>query len=84
MLSSDVVKFQDQYYIAVDDEDFLIGCSTNKEDLENKTGKKHFGELNTMLPRHIPLYVLEPKNLQWYEIDDESDLKFAERYIMIC
>ena len=30
-----------------------------------------------------PLYVLTKDNLQWYEIDDENDLKFAEQNIAI-
>ena len=30
-----------------------------------------------------PLYVLSKKNLQWYEIDDENDLEFAERKVLI-
>ncbi len=30
-----------------------------------------------------PLYVLAKENLQWYEIDDEKDLEFAEQKIKI-
>ena len=30
-----------------------------------------------------PLYVLAEENLQWYEIDDEKDLEFAEQKIRI-
>lgn len=29
----------------------------------------------------LPVYVLKPEELKWYEIDDEDDLKYAEKYI---
>lgn len=141
MLASDVVKFQDQYYIAVDDKLDLLKCSTDKEALIEETGEEPYGELvgihrisnrfyhemiedyenhhdeyikrgyefeiedvatsheyvaaymagddgvipdsHIRLPYRIPMFVLKPNNLQWYEIDDEDDLRFAEVNIRI-
>ena len=140
MLASDVVKFQDQYYVAVDDNLDLLKCSTDKEALIEETGEEPYGELvgihrisnrfyremiehyenhhdeyikrgyefeiedvatphkylasvagndgvipefNTRFPHRIPMFVLKPKALQWYEIDDEEDLRFAEKNIRI-
>lgn len=141
MLASEVVKFQDQYYIAVDDNLDLQKCSTDKDVLIEETGKAPYGELvgihkisnrfyqemtedyennrdeyikrgyefeiedvatsnvyivaffagedeeypacTLRLPRRIPMFVLKPDNLQWYEIDDADDLKFAEEHVSI-
>lgn len=139
MLASDVVKFQDQYYIAVDKNLNLMKCSTDKYVLIEESGEKPYGELvgihrisnrfyremiedyeshrddylkrgyefeiedvatsheyfaasyvgeygvipefNIRLPHRIPMFVLKPKNLQWYEIDDEEDLMYAEENV---
>lgn len=141
MLASDVVKFQDQYYIAVDGNLNLLKCSIDKKALVEETGEEPYGELvgihrisnrfytemiedyenhhdeyikrgyefeiedvakshgsvaasyssedgviptsTERLPRRIPIFVLKSKNMQWYEIDDEEDLKFAENHIQI-
>lgn len=141
MLASDVVKFQDQYYIAVDKHLDLLKCSTDKKALIEETGEEPYGELvgihkisnrffremiedyenhhdeyikrgyefeiedvatsheyvaascvgedgviptsKVRLPHRIPMFVLKPKNLQWYEIDDEEDLRFAKDKIQI-
>lgn len=141
MLCSKVIKFQDQYYIAVDENLDLLKCSTDKELLIEETGKEPYGELIGIhkisnrfykemiedygrnrneyikrgyefeiediatsaesiaassiadhedlslvphrLPSRIPMFVLKPNHLQWYEIDDEEDLKFAEQGINI-
>lgn len=141
MLASDVVKFQDQYYIAVDKNLDLLKCSTDKDVLIEETGEDPYGELvgihkisnrfykemiedyenhqseyikrgyefeiedvatsheyvtaayvgedgiipssNIRMPHRITLFVLKPKSLQWYEIDDEKDLKFAEQNIQL-
>lgn len=141
MLASDVVKFQDQYYIAVDDHLDLLKCSTDRKLLVEETGEEPYGELvgihklsnkfylemiedyenhrdeyikrgyefeiedvatsheyiaafyvgengviptsKIRLPHRIPMYVLKPTKLQWYEIDDVEDLKFAEEHISI-
>lgn len=29
----------------------------------------------------IPVYVLKPIKLEWYEIDDEEDLRYAEAHV---
>lgn len=31
----------------------------------------------------IPLHVLKVDGLQWYEIDDEADLEYAERHVLV-
>lgn len=117
MLVSDVMKFQDQYYISVDDDHNLLGCSTDRLRLTEKTGQEPYGELvgihrissrfyKKMIEDYernrqerisrgyefeiedvaissngFPMFVLKPHSLQWYEIDDEEDLKFAENTI---
>lgn len=141
MLASDVTKFQDQYYLAVDEENYLEGCSIDKNYLMNEFGlEQPLGELvgihkisnrfyqemvehydfyrhdfikrgyefeiediatarpiaasfvqegepcplvTGYYPSQIPLYVLKPERLKWYEIDDEDDLKYAEMNICI-
>lgn len=136
MLASDITKFQDQYYLAVDSHKHLIGCSTNKEALVKKYGNEPYGELvgihrisdgfykrmcdDYCRGREVYLrrgyefmiedtamssststidktldssaksgqecksvYVLKPKHLEWYEIDDENDLQYAQENINI-
>lgn len=137
MLASDVIKFQDQYYIAVDNECNLLGCSTDKDLMISKFKTEPYGELvgihkisnkfyqsmvknyrsmrdkhltrgyeyeivdvatNTLNPlenkltpnlklnaktERIPVFVLKPNHLKWYEIDDENDLKYAQEHIKI-
>lgn len=125
MLVSDVMKFQDQYYITVDEEYNLLGCSTDENALIQKYGTKPYGELvgihkisNAFYVRMVddygrnrskylkrgyeyeiedmslaalqvheqvrmPVFVLKPETLQWYEIDDESDLRFAQENIQM-
>lgn len=116
MLAADITKFQDQYYIGVDSEGFLNGCSVNKDAIIDESGAV-FGELvgihkishlffNRMVDDYKThreeylkrgyefeiediakinqdLFVLKLPNLQWYEIDDEKDLNFAEQHISI-
>lgn len=53
----------------------------NIVDEQPKLGYEY--ELIRMSNNISPLYVLKVDNLQWYEIDDESDLKFAEEHIKI-
>lgn len=150
MLVTPVTKFQDQYYIAADENHYLEGCDTDKEKIIDRFIDDPYGELvgihkisnkfykdmvevyeykinwanhfqNSEQPRKIgyefilesvatwlpisascvgpndslpsypsggllharPLYVLKLENLQWYEIDDEKDLAFAEHNIKI-
>lgn len=111
MLISPVTKFQDQYYVEMNDRDELIACSTNKDELN------HSGELvgihkisspfyKTLIDEYSKIVLTQPKlgyeyllldvskriqpmnvlkidNLQWYEIDDIDDLRFAEDNIPI-
>ena len=139
MLISEVTKFQDQYYIAVDSNKFLLKCSTDEKVLEDRYGVKPYGELigihkisnkfyTAMIEDYgshrkeyikrgyeyeiqdisssgndvfdneskevgspcviknitsLPMYVLKAEKIKWYEIDDEDDLKYAERFIDI-
>lgn len=140
LLASDITKFQDQYYIAVDENRYLEGCSTDKDYIMEEFGAEPYGELvgihklsnrfyQAMVEdyeyhRHdylkrgyeyeiedvataqvhaaniisldascpistrrvigsIPMFVLKPHKLSWYEIDDEPDLKYAEGNIKI-
>ncbi len=150
MLVSPVRKFQDQYYIATDNEGRLTRCSTDKDLIFKQTGKEPVGELvgihkisneyykkmlgvylnnrkvaltleRSYRPEKIgyefyleevatgnavtsdkrdmtkekcdsntvstsqpkPLYVYVDNNLQWYEIDDERDLDFAQKNVKL-
>lgn len=40
-------------------------------------------ELLRMSQNVIPLHVLKEEGLKWYEIDDEDDLRYAEKYICL-
>lgn len=53
--------------------------ATKVEDLP-KLGYEY--ELLHMSQNHIPMYVLNSRNARWYEIDDESDLLYAENNIV--
>ena len=111
MLISDLLKFQDQYFVEHNDNEELTMCSINNEEL-NVCGelvgihkisstyfeliKNYYLSIMTEKPKMgyeyalleisqnvKPLYTLNIKNLQWYEIDDEIDLKYAEENIAI-
>lgn len=45
MLVTPVTKFQDQYYIAASDKNYLLGCSTDKDYLRNRFAEEPYGEL---------------------------------------
>lgn len=148
MLVTPVTKFQDQYYIASDEDGYLVKCTTVRDEIDTKkdcntvgelvglhkisnkfykimleayevrikqeeragngeppektgyefiledvaTGRAFPGvsddrkEINSSCPlgKSDPsLYVLVENNLQWYEIDDEADLAYAERHLTI-
>ena len=37
------------------------------------------------MSQHVsPVYVLNSKDVKWYEIDDEDDLKYAEEHVVNC
>ena len=111
MLITPVTKFQDQYYVEMDENHVLTNCSTDSAAL-NYSGElvgihkvsyafyKHMCEeyakivdekpklgyeyqLLTMSQHVMPMYVLCVEGLQWYEIDDEQDMKFAEEHIRL-
>ena len=111
MLITPVTKFQDQYYVQMNERCELINCSVNREEI-NPSGelvgihkisnrfyrilcseyekivdeKPKLGyefELLDVSQRITPMNVLKMDRLQWYEIDDEQDLKYAEEKIEI-
>lgn len=111
MLITPVFKFQDQYYVQMNDKFELIDCSTDKEKIQPSgelvgahkisnrfykimieeyekivTEKPKLGyefQLLDVSQRITPMNVLRLENLQWYEIDDEHDLSFAEANVNI-
>lgn len=111
MLISPVTKFQDQYYVQMNENCELTNCSVNNDDIVpsgelvgiHKIGNAFFKilcseyekivdenpklgyefQLLDVSQRITPLKVLKIENLQWYEIDDIQDLKYAEENIRI-
>lgn len=111
MLISPVTKFQDQYYVQMNDKCELINCSVNKNEItpsgelvgihkisytfykllcseyEKIVNEKFMlgyeFQLLDVSQRITPMNVLKVDNLQWYEIDDTQDLKYAEENITI-
>lgn len=111
MLITPVFKFQDQYYVQMNENCELINCSTDKtkidpsgelvgihkisndfykilvEEYEKIVDEKpklgYEFQLLDVSQRITPMHVLKLEELQWYEIDDERDLDFAEANVMI-
>lgn len=111
MLITPVFKFQDQYYVQMNENCELIDCSTDKtkivpsgelvgihkisnklyqilvEEYEKVVDEKpklgYEFQLLDVSQRITPMNVLKLDNLQWYEIDDEQDLAFAEQNVLI-
>lgn len=111
MLITPVTKFQDQYYVEMDENCVLTNCSTDKEQIkpngelvgihklsnsfyktmcaeyekiiEEKPKLGYEYQLLYMSQHVMPMNVLKVDGLQWYEIDDVDDLKFAEDNIII-
>lgn len=111
MLITPVTKFQDQYYVQMNEKCELINCSVNKYEItpsgelvgihkisnafykilcseyekivDEKPKLGYEFQLLDVSQRIIPMNVLRVDNLQWYEIDDTQDLKFAEENIKI-
>lgn len=111
LLITPVTKFQDQYYVQMNDRCELVNCSVKKEeiipsgelvgihkisnhfykilcleyekrmDAEPKLGYEF--QLLDVSRRITPINVLKLNGLQWYEIDDTKDLRFAEECIRI-
>lgn len=110
MLTTPVIKFQDQYYVEFDNKHWLTGCSTDKTQVNtnselvgiHKVSKflydilvKEYAKVMDKKPklgyefmlldvaRHLHrMYVLDVPDLLWYEIDDPSDKKYAEEYVL--
>lgn len=111
MLITPVFKFQDQYYVQMNELCELVNCSTDKDKIEpsgelvgaHKISNRFYQimvdeyakivedkpklgyefQLLDISQRITPMHVLKLENLQWYEIDDEQDLNFAEEYVLI-
>lgn len=111
MLITPVTKFQDQYYVQMNERCELINCSVNKEEIQpsgelvgihkisnsfykilcseyekivDKKPKLGYEFQLLSVSQHItPMYVLKIDDLQWYEIDDEQDMNYAEEHISI-
>lgn len=111
MLITPVTKFQDQYYVQMNEKCELINCSVNKEEISpsgelvgiHKISNSFYKilcseyekiveenpklgyeiQLLNVSQRIKPMNVLKVDNLQWYEIDDTQDLKYAELIIII-
>ena len=111
MLITPVTKFQDQYYVEIDNNHVLSNCSTDPSLLNysgelvgiNKISNAFYKcmcseyektlavqpklgyeyQLLSISQHLMPMSVLCVEGLQWYEIDDEKDLKFAEEKIKL-
>ena len=111
MLITPVMKFQDQYYIQMNEKCELINCSVDKDEIEpsgelvgihkidnvfykilcseyekiidDKPKLGYEFQLLDVSKRITPMNVLKLEGLQWYEIDDERDLHYAEEHINI-
>ena len=111
MLITPVTKFQDQYYVQMNEKCELINCSVNKDEIkpsgelvgihkisngfykilcseyekivDEKPKLGYEFQLLDVSQRITPMNVLKVDGLQWYEIDDTQDLKFAEENIKI-
>lgn len=111
MLITPVTKFQDQYYVQMNEKCELVNCSVYKEDIQpsgelvgiHKLSNSFYRvlcseyekivdqkpklgyefQLLDVSQRITPMNVLKLENLQWYEIDDEKDLTYAEENIKI-
>jgi 2-aminoethylphosphonate-pyruvate transaminase len=111
MLITPVTKFQDQYYVEMDEQCVLTNCSTDNKQLNangelvgihklsNSFYKRMCAEYERIvdekpklgyeyqllyMSRNVqPVNVLKIEGLQWYEIDDINDLKYAEEFIKI-
>lgn len=62
---------------------YKILCSEYEKIVEKKPKLGYEFQLLDVSQRVTPIHVLKLDNLQWYEIDDEKDLKYAERNIKI-
>lgn len=111
MLIAPVTKFQDQYYVQMNDNCELINCSTDENAIKpsgelvgiHKISNSFFQTCVMEYARVVdakpklgyefmllgvsqnimPMNVLKIDGLQWYEIDDEEDLNYAESHISL-
>lgn len=62
---------------------YKILCSEYEKIVEEKPKLGYEFQLLDVSQRITPMNVLKVDNLQWYEIDDAQDLKYAEENINI-
>ena len=125
MLITPITKFQDQYYVQMDEEKRLINCGVDRSAFEpsgelvgihklsnrfyrtmvaeyekvidekpklgyeyqlmltSQKGVNAARRLETLETEDYIMNVLRLEGLQWYEIDDEQDLNWAEEHVGI-
>lgn len=58
-------------------------CAEYEKELAEKPKLGYEYQLLWMSQNKIPVFVLNSPNVKWYEIDDEQDLSYAEKNILI-
>lgn len=59
-------------------------CEEYDKIVEDKPKLGYEYQLLWMSQHVSPVYVLNSKDVKWYEIDDEDDLKYAEEHVVNC
>lgn len=62
---------------------YKILCSEYEKIVDEKPKLGYEFMLLDVSQRVTPMYVMKMDNLQWYEIDDDDDLKYAEEHVLI-
>lgn len=57
-------------------------CANYERTMKNQPKLGYEYQLLHMSRNIYPFYVLKVEGLKWYEIDDESDLEYAEQNII--
>ena len=83
MLITPVTKFQDQYYVhKLSGSFYKIMCADYASIVDEQPNLGYEYELLRISCSQSPVYVHKVEGLKWYEIDDISDLEYAEKYIV--
>ena len=62
---------------------YKILCSEYEKIVDEKPKLGYEFMLLDVSQRVTPMHVMKMEGLQWYEIDDDDDLKYAEEHILI-
>ena len=62
---------------------YKILCSEYEKIVEDKPKLRYEFQLLDVSQRITPMHVFKIDDLQWYEIDDEQDMKYAEENLTI-